>query len=105
MRSMVAIFITLGISTPLYAGDAEAGKKRATVCAGCHGNDGMAFIPNYPNLAGQNELYLVESLKAYRDGLRRHMQMTPMAKGLSDTEIENLAAYFSSLPPKVKGTQ
>ncbi|WP_240612793.1 c-type cytochrome [Alteromonas flava] len=104
MRSLLIVAISGLLVGNVQAGDAEAGKKRATVCAGCHGNDGMAFIPNYPNLAGQNELYLVDALKAYRDGLRRHMQMTPMARGLSDTDIENLAAYYSSLTPKTKAT-
>ena len=83
-----------------YAGDIDAGKSKAVVCAACHGNDGIAIIPNYPNLAGQNELYLIDAMKAYRDGLRKNMIMSPMASGLSDTDIENLAAFYASLTPK-----
>lgn len=84
----------------MAAGDAVAGKARSTVCASCHGQNGISFIPNYPNLAGQKEQYLAESLTAYRDGLRNHMVMSPMAKNLSDEDIVNLAAYYASLDPK-----
>jgi cytochrome c553 len=60
------------------------------------------MIPNYPNLAGQKEQYLAESLKAYRDGTRKNMIMAPMAAGLSDDDIKNLAAYYASLDPTGK---
>ncbi|MDM7859179.1 cytochrome c [Alteromonas sp. ASW11-36] len=96
----LALVSALTTSPTLAAGNAEAGKARATVCASCHGQNGISFIPNYPNLAGQKEQYLAESLKAYRDGLRNHMVMSPQAKGLSDEDIANLAAYYSSLDPK-----
>jgi len=82
------------------AGDAAAGKIKAAVCASCHGADGMAVMPAYPNLAGQNDAYIMSSLKAYRDkqrngGMASIMQI--QAASLSDADIENLAAYFSSL--------
>jgi cytochrome c553 len=53
----------------------------------------------YPNLAGQKEQYLVLQMKAFRDGERKNMVMAPMAAGLSDTDIANVSAYFSSLDP------
>ena len=53
----------------------------------------------YPNLAGQKEQYLVLQIKAFRDGERKNMVMAPMAAGLSDTDIANVSAYFSSLDP------
>ena len=80
------------------AGDAAAGKAKAAVCAACHGANGISMIPNYPNLAGQKEAYLVDSLKAYKNGSRKNPVMSPMAAPLSDEDIANLAAYFSSLP-------
>lgn len=83
------------------AGDAEAGKAKAAVCAACHGKDGIAQIPGYPNLAGQNEAYLVSSLKAYKNKQRGGGQAAVMqgqATGLSDDDIANLAAYYASLP-------
>ncbi len=82
------------------AGDAAAGKAKAAVCAACHGANGKAMIPTYPNLAGQNEKYLVEALKAYKNKQRTGGQaaiMQGQAAALSDQDIENLAAYFSSL--------
>lgn len=83
------------------AGDPEAGKARAAVCAACHGKNGIAQVPGYPNLAGQNEAYLVSSLEAYRSGKRQGGQAAVMqgqASGLSDEDIANLAAYYASLP-------
>lgn len=83
------------------AGDAEAGKAKAAVCAACHGKNGIAQIPGYPNLAGQNEAYLVASLKAYKNKQRSGGQAAVMqgqATGLSEEDIENLAAYYASLP-------
>lgn len=82
------------------AGDAAAGKGKAAVCAACHGADGIAQVPIYPNLKGQNAPYLEASLKAYRDGQRaagNAAMMAPMAKSLSDQDIADLAAYYSSL--------
>ena len=79
------------------AGDAAAGKAKAAACAGCHGANGISTIPTYPNLAGQKEAYIVATLKGFRDGTRVNATMNPMAKPLSDADIENLAAYYSSL--------
>ena len=78
-------------------GDIEAGKARAASCVACHGAEGVSQNPMWPNLAGQKEGYLVKQLKAFRDGTRSDPMMSPMAKPLGDSDIENLAAYFSSL--------
>ncbi len=96
-RTLAVILMLL--STTAYAGDPAAGKQRATTCGACHGQNGKSLIPSYPHLAGQQEQYLVAALKAYRSGERKNMQMQPMAKGLSDTDIANLAAYYASLDP------
>jgi cytochrome c553 len=82
------------------AGDVSAGKAKSAVCATCHGADGIAIMPVYPNLAGQNAEYLESALKAYRDkqrqgGMAAIMQM--QATNLSDEDIANLAAYYASL--------
>lgn len=81
-------------------GDPKAGKAKAATCAGCHGQNGISNVPMYPNLRGQKEQYLVSQLKAFRDGDRSNPQMTPMAKPLSDADIANLAAYYSSMSCK-----
>ncbi|MCP4409102.1 MAG: cytochrome c, partial [Gammaproteobacteria bacterium] len=48
-------------------------------------------------LAGQKDAYLVKQIKAFRDGGRKDPMMAPMVKALSDSDIENLAAYYSGL--------
>lgn len=80
----------------LAAGDAEQGKRKSAVCLACHGPTGKSVQPIYPNLAGQYEDYLVLSLKAYRDGSRKNAIMSGFAAGLSDRDIEDLAAWYSS---------
>ena len=80
------------------ATDIAAGKAKAAVCAACHGANGISIIPDYPNLAGQKAKYLEISIKAYRDGARKNPIMSPMASGLSDADVTNIAAYFASLP-------
>ena len=79
------------------AGDAAAGKAKAATCAGCHGPEGISLNDLWPNLAGQKEGYLIAQIKAFRDGQRSNPMMTPMVAPLSDTDIEDLAAYYSSL--------
>lgn len=102
-NQVAACFATLLLASPgiVLAGDADAGKAKAAVCAACHGANGIAQIPGYPNLAGQNEAYLVSSLKAYKNKQRNGGQaaiMQAQSTGLSDDDIANLAAYYASLP-------
>ncbi|WP_390623769.1 c-type cytochrome [Vibrio gallicus] len=82
------------------AADIAAGKARAAICGACHGADGVALIDGYPNLAGQNEKYLVSSMKAYKSKQRTGglaPVMVAQASLLSDDDIANLAAYYASL--------
>jgi cytochrome c553 len=87
----------MGLSGSALAGDAVAGKSKAASCAGCHGATGVSNNPMWPNLAGQQAGYLAKQLRAFRDGSRSDPMMGPMAKPLSDADIDNLAAYYSSL--------
>ena len=102
-KSALALAATLAVSAPMMAnagGDVAAGKAKAGVCAACHGPAGVAMIPIYPNLAGQNEQYLVSALKAYKAKQRTGGQapvMQGQAAALSDADIANLAAYYASL--------
>jgi cytochrome c553 len=89
------LLVTANIS--MAGGDAAAGKAKAATCAGCHGAAGISANPLWPNLAGQKDAYMVKQMKAFRDGKRSDPMMSPMAKPLSDADIDNLAAYFSSL--------
>ena len=79
------------------AGDATAGQAKATLCAACHGLDGISPNDLWPNLKGQKEGYLIKQIKAFRDGVREDATMLPMVKPLTDEDIENIAAFYSSL--------
>ncbi len=89
--------LLIGASVTMAGGDIAAGKAKSTTSAGCHGAKGISANPLWPNLAGQKEGYLAKQLKAFRGGSRKDPMMSGMAKPLSDEDIENLAAYFSSL--------
>jgi cytochrome c553 len=101
MKKMTIVLLTsvlLGASLGVQAGgDAAAGKAKAATCAGCHGTKGISNNPLWPNLAGQKDGYLVKQIKAFRDGDRQDPMMSPMVKGLSDSDIANLAAFYSEL--------
>lgn len=101
MKANLLASLALGallVSATGNAANPQAGKaKYDATCFACHGPDGISIAPIYPNLAGQKEIYLVAQLKAFRDGTRPNDIMAPQAKGLSDTDIANLAAYLSSL--------
>jgi cytochrome c553 len=96
------------ISTPLFAageaseGDPEAGKTKAAVCAGCHGlkgegKDAPVGTPSFPALAGQVRGYFIKAIFDYKNDTRNDAMMGAIAKGLSDVDIANLAAYYGSL--------
>lgn len=91
---LAALGLTAGVA---QARDPVAGKARAGMCATCHGPLGLSQLPNAPNLAGQPAIYLVEQLRNYRSGKRQHEVMSVIAKPLTDLEIDNLAAWYSSL--------
>ena len=79
-------------------GSAAAGKGKAVACAACHGADGNKTVDNnHPKLAGQYPDYLVKALAEYRSGKRKNAIMGAQAKGLSDKDIADLAAYYGSL--------
>ena len=90
-------FLLVTANVALAGGDAAAGKAKSASCAGCHGAAGISSNPMWPNLAGQKDAYMVKQMKAFRDGQRNDPMMSPMAKPLSDADIDNLAAYYSSL--------
>ena len=84
-------------ATAVFAGDAAAGKSKAATCQACHGANGISPNDMWPNLAGQKAGYLMAQMKAFRDGQRTNPMMAPMVANLSDDDIANLAAYYSSL--------
>jgi len=91
---LVAMAVASGAA--VAKGDVAAGQSRSGSCAICHGLTGVSPTDGWPNLAGQGYAYLVKQLRAFREGTRKDTLMEPMAKPLSDQDIENLAAYFSA---------
>ena len=80
-----------------HAGDVKAGADKAMMCQACHGLDGLSKAPDSPNIAGQIEPYLVAQLQAFKTGVRKNDAMSAVTPSLSDTDIEDLAAYFSAI--------
>ena len=100
MKTIIKIAVTTSIlilSMNVQAGDAAAGKAKSGSCAGCHGMNGKSNNPNYPNLAGQKENYLVKAIKDYKTGARKDAMMGSMVSTLSDGDIADLAAFYSSV--------
>lgn len=89
-------------SADVVTGDIAAGKTQSLTCSVCHGQDGATGLDGtYPNLAGQNEKYLLEQLQMIQDESRPIVLMTGQLTGKSDADLANLAAYYASLPGKV----
>ncbi len=83
------------------AADVAAGRDKAVICAGCHGDNGISQTENIPSLAGQLDQYIQWQLVYFRAGSRKNEQMQPIVEQLSNDDIRNLGAYFASLtPPK-----
>lgn len=97
--SSVVLTSVLVISSQAMAGDVAAGKSAfaAKGCIGCHGAGGVSMVPTYPSLKGRDEAFVKENLTNFRSGARQNPTMNAMAAGLSDADIENLAAYIGSL--------
>ena len=99
-KSVVAL-LTISFSlamtgTAQAKGNAAAGQEKSAVCAACHGADGNSQININPILAGQYADYIVRALKDYKSGARQNAIMAGIAAGLSEEDMEDLAAYFSS---------
>ncbi len=100
----LALALAASPSAPAVAADTPAvaaGRAKFVLCASCHGGDGRSgVLPEYPKIAGQNEKYLINALRAYQAGRRGGTYaalMTETAKNLTDADILNLAAYLASL--------
>ena len=89
--------LLLASTAPAFAasGDAEAGQRKSTTCAACHGANGISASPDFPNLAGQYPDYLKTALTHYKNGKRKNPIMQAQVANLSPKDIEDLAAYFS----------
>ena len=101
LRTGFFILLISGLfSNFAFALDLNAGKEKAEgVCAGCHGKDGItAILPSYPILAGQHQDYLSQALHDYKSGARKNAVMSGIASTLTNEDITNISAYFSTMP-------
>jgi cytochrome c553 len=90
--------VLLCAALPGFADEVAAGRLKAeAACALCHGPNGVSRLPNAPNLAGQQAIYVSEQLRNYRSGKRQNEVMNMIAKPLTDSEIAQLAAWFSAV--------
>jgi cytochrome c553 len=99
LQSVVVFSILCGLQASAVTradGTAEEGQAKSTPCIACHGANGNSSNPVWPNLADQHEQYIVRQLKAFKGGTRQDPLMSPMAAGLSDDDVEDLAAYFDA---------
>ncbi|RLW71780.1 MAG: cytochrome c4 [gamma proteobacterium symbiont of Stewartia floridana] len=95
VTATLALSFTIGLAQA--AGNAEEGKNKSATCAGCHGAEGNSPLnPVWPKIAGQHPAYIEKQIKDFKANKRSDPMMTPMAMPLSDQDIADLAAYYSS---------
>lgn len=97
MRLVLSLLLSIGsISVGYCAGNPAIGKSSAIICVGCHESDGNSSNPQYPRLAAQGESYLAKQLHDLKNGQRAEEHMSSMVEAIEYSDIDNIAAYFSS---------
>jgi len=96
---MVPLMLLSVPATPAFAGDAAAGAQKSAICGACHGATGSSINPEWPNLAGQHESYIVAQLQSFKQATRDNPLMMPNAAALSDQDMQDLGAHFASQTP------
>ncbi|MGR8930071.1 MAG: c-type cytochrome [Gammaproteobacteria bacterium] len=100
IKKLLTVSISLALATStgfVFAqGKAGVGKEKAASCAGCHGEDGNSMMPGFPKLAGQHQGYLLNQLRAFKKGERNAPMMAPLAMGLEDRSMAEIAEYYSA---------
>lgn len=97
--SAAAAAVALLIFSAARAADPQAGAAKAQVCVACHGEGGNSTNPAIPSLAGQPAQMVATQLYQFREGNRKNEQMSPMAANLTNSEMNDLAAYFAGVKP------
>src|SRR5690606_19534194 len=97
-KLLVSLVLSLGVAGSAHAlqGDAEAGQGKVAVCAACHGNDGNSIMPNWPNLAGQGESYLLKQLVEIKEGVRVVPEMTAIVANMMDQDMADHTAFYTT---------
>jgi cytochrome c553 len=93
---IAAVLAAFALPAAAASGDAEAGRKKSTPCAVCHGANGVSASEAFPNLAGQYADYLESALKHYKNGKRKNPIMQGQVANLTPKDVMDLAAYFAS---------
>lgn len=99
MKALLGVTASLFLLTAnvaLAEGDAEAGQQKSATCAACHGADGNSAVAMWPKIAGQHEQYLVRHINLIKSNARPVPEMYGIAQTLSDQDILDLAAYYTS---------
>lgn len=103
----IAALLVAGSAAFAAEGNAEAGKAKTSMCAGCHGIDGYKIaypsVYNVPKLGGQHAAYIVAALREYKQGERNSETMRAIASTLSDQDMADVAAYYASTAPSGGG--
>jgi cytochrome c553 len=98
--ALIAVCAAIAFASSVaHAADIAAGKEKAELCVGCHGENGVSQMENMPSLAGQLDQFIQWQLVYFRAGSRKNEQMQPIVEQLNNEDIRNLGAYFASLPP------
>lgn len=102
MRTLM-LSLLLALLAPLaVAGDAGAGAKKSLPCQACHGDTGNKSIDDAtPKLGGQYESYLLQALRDYKSGKRKHLIMSGQVANLNDVDLQDLAAYYARQPREI----
>ena len=87
-------------NNPFSTGKAQDGAAKTAVCTACHGPNGNSVNPEWPRLAGQSAVYIAEQLKLFKTQVRANPVMMPMASGLSDQDVNDVAVYYESQTPQ-----
>lgn len=100
---LTAAFVGLVPNLLLAEGNAAAGQAKSALCGSCHGVDGNSLMAMNPKLAGQSARYMVKQLKEFKSGARESAIMASMVLSLSDQDMEDIAAWYSSQQPTIQG--
>lgn len=100
MRRLCAVLAALLLGSLTAGAQEQRPRDHIIQCFQCHGDDGVAKDRDVPHIAGQQEAYLYNQMKAFRSGKRQHKEMRVMSRDMTEEEMREIAAYFASLPPR-----
>ncbi|MGE4630553.1 MAG: c-type cytochrome [Pseudohongiellaceae bacterium] len=101
---IVSVFIgSASVQLAFAQGDAAVGQSKAALCATCHGAEGNSEFPMNPKLAGQNATYLTKQLMDYKSGVRSNQTMSAMVLNLSEQDMQDISAWYSSQQVTLQG--